>query len=88
MLEGNVPLHLRSTKYFPEVSGSGNVELMLLHRCSSERNNFISSSSSQQRKLITSKGSSLIGRKQAAPQVEEAMTKVSSKIALSFNGAT
>jgi hypothetical protein len=31
--------------------------------------------SSQQRKLVTSKGSSLIGYKQAAQQVEEAMTK-------------
>ena len=31
--------------------------------------------SSQQRKLVMSKGSSLIGYKQAAQQVEEAMTK-------------
>ena len=73
------------------LQGNVHVELMLLYRCSSERNDFISycapySSSSQQRKLITSNGPSLIGHKQAAQQVEEATTKVSGKIA-SFNGA-
>ena len=46
-------------------------ELMLLYRCSSERNDFISYTSF----FPESKGSSLTDCKQAAQQVEEATTK-------------
>ena len=50
-------------------------ELMLLYRCSSERNDFISHTSF----FPASKGSSFIDHKQAAQQVEEAMTKAEAK---------